>query len=445
VNVTVETLAPCKKLLRIELDPQAVDTAFEEMTGNFVRQASLPGFRPGKAPRHMIQAKYAADIEAEVKKKLIPDSYRQAVSDQRLRVVGYPDIEEIQFGRGKPLQFAATVETAPEFELPAYKGLTIQREPRTVTDEDVDKALNTLREQRVTFNDVQRAAQNGDFVVVNYTGTSEGRPLTEIAPTARGLTEQKNFWIELKPGSFIPGFGEQLVGRSAGEKQTVNITFPKDFVTPALAEKPALYEVEVLQVKERVLPVVDEEFAKSWGAESLDKLKEGVRKDLENELQFTRRRHERNQLVSALLKAVHFDLPEAVVQSETRNVVYDLVRQNADRGVPKETLEQQKDRIYNYAATSAKDRVKAMFLLNRIAEQEKITVEQNELANRIVQMAQMNNVPVEKFAKDLNERDGYAEVRQEILNAKVLDLLEKEAKIEEVPLGTFSEGEEAKA
>ncbi len=445
MNVTVETLAPCKKLIRIELEPQAVDKAFEDMTGNFVSQASLPGFRPGKAPRHMVQARYAADIEEEVKKKLIPDSYRQAVTDQKLRVIGYPDIEEIQFGRGKPLQFAATVETAPEFELPNYKGLTIQREPRTVTDEDVEKAINTLREQRVTFNDVQRAAQTGDFVVVNYTGTSEGKPLTELAPTARGLTEQKNFWIEIKPGSFIPGFGEQLTGRSAGEKQTVNITFPKDFVTPALAEKPALYEVEVLQVKERVLPVVDEEFAKSWGAESLDKLKEGVRKDLENELEFTRRRHERNQLVSGLLKAVNFDLPEAVVQGETRNVVYDLVRQNADRGVPKETLEQQKDQIYNYAAASAKDRVKAMFLLNRIAEQEKIIIEQNELANRIVQLAQQNNVPVEKFAKDLNERDGYSELRQELLNAKVLDLLEKEAKIEEVPLGTLGGGEEAKA
>lgn len=444
MNVTVENLASCKKLLRIEIDPQAVDKAFEEMTNSFQRQAFLPGFRPGKAPRHMVLQRYAADIEAEVKKKLIPDSYRQAVNDQKLQTVGYPDIEEIQFGRGKPLQFAATVETAPEFQLPNYKGIAIKREQRSVTDEDVDKALNSLRDQRVTFNDVKRPAQAGDFVVVNYTGTSDGKPLTDFAPTARGLTEQKNFWIELKPGSFIPGFTDQLIGRSAGEKQTVNITFPKDFVTPALAEKSALYEVEVLQVKERVLPELNDEFAKSWGAESLAKLREGVRADLENELKFTQMRSERNQLIEALIKSVEFELPESVVQNETRNVVYDLVRQNADRGVPKETIEQQKEQIYSYAVTSAKDRVKALFILARIAEAEKITVEQNELAQRVIAMAQQNNTPVEKFAKQLSENNGYADIQQEIRNGKVLDLIHKEAKVEEVPAGSLS-GEEAKA
>src|SRR5207249_1033605 len=120
----------------------------------------------------------------------------------KLHVVGYPDIEEIQFGRGLPLQFAATVEPAPEFELPEYKGLTVKRETAGVTDADIERAINALREQRVTYNDVNRPAQPGDFVVVNYTGSCDGKPITETAPTARGLTEQKNFWMEIKPGSF---------------------------------------------------------------------------------------------------------------------------------------------------------------------------------------------------------------------------------------------------
>src|SRR5262249_55277481 len=141
VNVTVENLAPCKKLIRVEYPATAVDEAFDTMTKNFQREASLPGFRPGKAPRDMVLKKYEVDITEEVKKKLIGDGYRKAISDQKVDVVGYPDIEEIQFGRGQALQFAATVETAPEIQLPEYKGLPAKREQLAVTEADVERAL----------------------------------------------------------------------------------------------------------------------------------------------------------------------------------------------------------------------------------------------------------------------------------------------------------------
>ena len=139
MNVSVENLAPCKKLVRVEVEAQQVDETFDSITKDFQRQASLPGFRPGKAPRDMVLRKYEKDINDEVKRKLISDSYRKALNEKKLDVVGYPDIEEIQFGRGQTLQFAATIETAPEFELPEYKGLEIKKESRSVTDEDVKR------------------------------------------------------------------------------------------------------------------------------------------------------------------------------------------------------------------------------------------------------------------------------------------------------------------
>src|SRR5580704_17296604 len=179
VNVTIESLAPCKKLVRVEIESNEVDAAFEAMVKDFQRQASLPGFRPGKAPKDMVAKRYEKDIQQEVKKKLIPDAYRKAVDEQKLDVVGYPDIEEIQFGRGQALQFAATVETAPEFQLPAYKGLPAKRETTTVTDEDVDRALNLLRERQTNYQTVDRPIQTGDVAVVNYNGTCNGKPITE--------------------------------------------------------------------------------------------------------------------------------------------------------------------------------------------------------------------------------------------------------------------------
>jgi len=432
VNITVENLAPCKKLLRVELPVTAVDEAFEAMTKDFQREASLPGFRPGKAPRDMILKKYEADIASEVKKKLIPDAYRNAVKEHKLDVVGYPDIEEIQFGRGQALQFVATVETAPEIQLPEYKGLPAKREALTVTEADVDKAINLLRERQTDFKIVPRAAASADVAVVNYTGTCDGKPLTELAPTARGLTAQNGFWVNLDGTGFIPGFAGQLVGAKAGDKRTVNVDFPADFVTPQLAGMKGVYEVEVVEVREKVLPALDEAFAKAFGAESVEKLTAGVRRDLENELNYKNNKSVRNQLITALLKQVNFDLPETAVAQETRNVVYDIVRENQQRGVSQDIIEKQKEEIYNAATAGAKDRVKVAFLLQKIAEKENITATQEEVLQRIYQIAKMSQTTPDKLIKDLQKRNGIPELFDQIRNEKVVDFLQQHATLEDV-------------
>ena len=435
VNVTVESLAACKKLVRVEVEAQKVDETFETVTKDFRREAKLPGFRPGKAPREMVVRLYEKEIQEETKRKLISEAYHKAVDEQKLDVLGRPDIEEIQFSRGQPLQFAATIETAPEFELPEYKGLPVRREVRSVTEDDVERALTLLREQRVTFKAVERSLATGDMAVVNYTGTCEGKPIVEIAPTAKGLTEQKNFWVEAKPGSFIPGFADQLMGAKAGDKRTVTVDFPADFVTKQLAGKKGTYEVEVVEVKEKVLPPLDEELAKAYGAENLEKLTTGVRRDLENELKYKQEKTTRNDLVRALLGRVNFELPETAVAQETRNVVYDLVRENTQRGVSRDVIEKQKEQIYSAATHNAKERVKVQFLLQKIAEKEDIKVSQEEIGRRVSHLAALYKIAPEKFLKDLQKRNGLIEIYDQIMNEKVIDLLEQNAKFEDVTPG----------
>ncbi len=433
MNVTIENLAPCKKLVRIELDPAAVDTAFGAIEKDFQKQASLPGFRPGKAPIPMVVKKYEKEIQEEVRKKLLGDSYRKAVEEKKLEVLGQPDVEEIQFGRGQAFQFAVTVETSPEFELPEYKGLPVKRENKSVTDEDVTKALEILREQRADFKKIERPLANGDIAVVNYTGTTDGRPLTDIAPTALGLTQKQGFWIEMKDGSFIPGFSEQLLGGKAGEKRTVNVDFPADFVSKELSGRKGVYEVEIVEVREKTLPAIDDAFAKTYDAENLDKLKEGVRRDLESELTSKQKRDVREQIIKALMGKVSFDLPEGTVAHETRNVVYNLVNENARRGVNREVIEKEKDAIYTAAASSAKERVKFAFIVQRIAEKEDIKVSQDEILRRVQILAQMNQIPVEKFAQDLQKRNGFTEIYDQLAHEKVLEFLENNAKVETTP------------
>jgi trigger factor len=424
-------LAPCKKLVRVELDATAVDAAFDTITKDYQKQAALPGFRPGKAPIAMVAKKYEADIKDEAKRKLIGDAYRKAIDEQKISVVGYPDIEEVQFGRGQALQFTATVETAPDFQLPEYKGLPATLETKSVTDADVDRALDMLRGQHAEFNTVARPLTNADIAVVNYTGTCEGKVITELAPTAKGLTEQKGFWVEGSDASFIPGFAAQLIGAQAGDKRTVNVDFPADFVTRELQGKKGVYEVEVVEVKEKVLPEVNDEFAKKYGAENVEKLKSGIRGDLENELKYSKSKAVRGQIVRELLNKVNFDLPESAVANETRNVVYDLVRENTRRGVARELIEKQKDEIYSAAATNAKDRVKLAFLVGRIAEQEKIQATQEDVFKRAQQMAAMYQMPLDQFIKDLQKRNGVNELYEQVIHEKVLDLLEQSAAITE--------------
>lgn len=432
MNVTVENLAPCKKLMRVEVEAQKVDETFESVTKDFRREANLPGFRPGKAPRDMVLRKYEKKILEETKRKLISEAYRKAVEEQKLDVVSHPDIEEIQFGRGLPLQFAATIETAPEFELPEYKGLPIKREMQSVTEADMERALDLLRERQVSFTKVERPVQSADIAVVNYTGTCEGKPITELAPAAKGLTEQKHFWVEVGANSFIPGFGDQLIGAKAGDKRTVTVDFPADFVTPQLAGKKGSYEVEVVEVKEKVLPALDEALAKAYGAESLEKLRAGVRSDLENELKFKQEKTLRSELVRALLGRINFDLPETAVARETRNVVYDLVQENTKRGIPRQAIEQQKEQIYSAATHNAKERLKVQFLLQKIAEKEDIKVSQEEIAQRVHHLAGMYQIPADKFLRDLQKRNGLIEVYDQIMNVKVIDFLQQNAKIEDV-------------
>jgi len=439
VSVTVENLGPCKKLLRFDIEAAAVDSAFADIAKEYQKQASLPGFRPGKAPKDMVLKRYEKDIEQEAKRKLMGDSYRDALKEHKIEVVGYPDIEEIQFNPGQPMQFAATVETAPDFELPEYRNLPAQREKRGVTEEDINKALGLLADRVANFNNVEREVKEGDFIVVNYTGSSDGKPLAEIAPAAKGLTEQKKFWIEVKPDSFIPGFALQLIGARAGEKRTVNVDFPSDFVTPELAGKKGTYDVEVVEVKEKNVPTLDDAFAKTYGAENMQALREGVRRDLQNELNTKQTRSVRGQVMKNLLDQIKAELPETLVAQETRNIVYQIVQENQQRGVTKETIDAQKDDIYKASNNTARERVKASFVFQKIAAKEGIRVEQPEVNARIYVLAQQYEMAADKFAKELEKRNGVQEIWEQLLNEKVIDFLQQNARIEDV------EAAEAKA
>ena len=432
MEVTVTDLSPCRKQLRIEVDAEAVDAKFDAVAKDFRRQAHLPGFRPGKAPLANVMRAYNDKIAEEAKRSLMADSYTEALKSNNLKPVIMPEIEELQFGHGKPFQYMATLEVSPAFEVPEYTGLEVEKERRSVTDEDVNKGLSTLQEQRVEYRDVDRAMGEDDFVVVNYTGTIDGKPITDIVTVARGITEQSNAWLHLKRNPLVPGLVERLIGASKGDKKSIPVTFPEEFIYEELTGKEGQYEVEVMEIKEQSLPELDDTFAKSFGAESIAKLREGVETDLKNELEYSQKQSVRNQCVQRLLDAVTCDLPETIVNQATRAAVHNIVQSNHNRGVSKDVIEENKDDIYNNAKANAEIRVKANYILAQIAEKEDIKVSEQELSRQVAAMAMQQKIKPQKMADQLKENGGIYEVQEEILNAKVIDLLEEKAKITEI-------------
>ena len=432
MEVNITDLSPCKKQLRIEIDAETVNAKFDAVAKDFRRHAHLPGFRQGKAPLANVMRSYGDKIGEEAKRTLMSDSYAKALKENELRPVIMPEVEELQFGHGKPFQYLATLEVTPAFEMPEYIGIEVEKERRSVNDADIAKALDTLREQRVSYADMDRPAVEEDFIVVNFTGTIDDKPITDLIKVARGLTEQKNFWLHKTQNPLIPGTVEALIGSSKGDKKTVTVTIPDDFVYEEIVGKEAKYEIEVVQVKEKSLPELDDKFAKGFGAESMDKLREGVENDLKNELEYSQKKSIRNQCVDKLLSAVNCDLPETIVNEATRAAVHNIVQQNHQRGVGKEIIEENKDKIYANAKTDAEVRVKANYILSKIAEKEGIKVTDQELSRQVAAMAAQQKVKPQKLAQQLKDNGTIYQVQEEIMNAKVIDLLEEKAKVTEI-------------
>jgi trigger factor len=429
--VTIENTAPCRKKLRVEVPAERVAGTRAEILQEFRQAASIPGFRPGKAPEPMVEKRFAGQIDEELRKRLIPESYREALHQEHLKVVGYPQIEAVDYQPGRALVYTAAVDTAPEFPLPDYKGIPVKKKAVVVKDEDVIKTLDSLRDQQADFVAVEgRALKTGDYAVVNYTGVADNKPISQLAPEAKGLGENKDFWLLISSDSFLPGFCDQLVGANAGEKRQVLVDFPADFPEKPLAGKKATFFVDVVAIKEKKLPELNEEFAKKLGAESLEKLRDTVRKGLLAEADGQQNGEMRRQIIDYLLARVVFELPQSLVQQETRSIIYDVVRENSMRGATKAQLEGKRDEIFGFASRNAMDRLRTSFVLDAIAQAEKMKVEESEIEERIATLAQRARTTAARLKAQLAEKGGLDEIEEQILVGKTLDFLVDNAKVE---------------
>ena len=436
VNIEIKDVSETRKTLVVTLDQSEVATEHQASVAEFSKMARLPGFRPGKAPAALILKHYGKEIGDEFKQKVVSKAYRDGLEQAKLDVLSLTNVEPGEIEAAKAAIVTFTLDVRPTFTLPEYTGLPTEIVAVEPTAAEVDQVIEGMRAERADFKVAERAAQKGDYVKLAYEGTVEGKPILELAPDKQIYGKVPQTWeeVEGEQEGLIPGLGKQLAGLKAGDKKTVTIAFAADFAAvPALAGKSADYAVEVQEIRERILPPLDEEFFKAHQADNLENLKVKVSTGLKSRKEQANRQAQRRQVAEALSAKVDFAVPDSMVDGETQNVLRNFIEENMRRGVPQEQFEKDKKGLFESAKKAAAGRVKTQLILARIAEQEKLSVTEQDIDAFIYREAMMNNSRPDKLVKDLSkDRERLRSVQQSIIFDKALDLLVSKATVKTI-------------
>jgi trigger factor len=426
MNVVVESQPNCLVTLRVELPADQVSKEWTNVTRDFQRQARIPGYRPGKAPRALVESRFAKDIKEELTSKLLRESLNEAIREKNLRVLSVSQVENVEIAEDRTMRYRATVVTAPEFELPDYSSISADLAKEEVGDENVDRWMDQMREPHASYVPVEgRPLAMGDYAVVTYTANLESKPLGEVIPDAPAqLQGRRNAWIVMDERSLLPGFSQSIVGMQINEERTISIELPADFSPANLAGRSLEYAVTLHAINTKVLPEWDDALAEKIEPDAtVNQLREKMRARLESLAEANFQNSKRQAAVRFLLDRVDCELPAPVVAKEAGEILQDIVRDNQVRGVSDDEMRKHQDELIGAAQQGARDRVRGNFLLLRVAEREKLEVTEEDLTRRILELAARYEIAVPKLVKDLERRKGFGALREQILIGKALDLL----------------------
>ncbi len=410
--------ADCKRSLEIEIPLEEVERARERVTNSIKSRVRLPGFRPGKAPASMIQSRFESDIRKEVLDLLLPDAFRDRVQKEELKVVGAPDVSELHFEAGQPIRFKADFEVAPEVELGTYRGLPVKYEEPTVSDEEVDKRLESTRESKAEYpNQDPRPIENGDYVLMHLKSLS-------------GLAEPIDQDIQIQVGAeeTLPEFNQQLIGASPDEMKEFDVTYPEDYAQEKLSGKTVRFQLTPKFIRKRELPNLDDEFARDLGDfQSLEEVKDAVRKSIFNEKQYVAQQAAKEELVDQLVAAHDFPVPEAYVNRQIENQVRMQLQNLAGRGIDPNSIKLDWAKVKESQGEKALRNVKASLLLEKIAEREGIVATKGEVDSEIQRIAKQEREAVPVTRARLEKEGSLGRIAGAIQTEKTLQFLLEQA------------------
>ena len=414
----MSTAVDCKRSIEIEIPLDEVERAQERVTNSIKQRVRLPGFRPGKAPINIIKSRFEGEIRNEVLELLLPQAFRERVQKDELKVVGTPDITDLKFEPGQPIRFKADFEIAPEFEIADYRGLPVKYEEPTVSEEEVEKRLEAMRESKAEYPNLDpRPIENHDYVLVHLRSLS-------------GLAEpiEQDVQIQVGAEETLPAFNEALIGASPEAVIELDVTYPEDYGQESLAGKTVRFELTPKFVRKKELPALDDEFARDLGDyQTLEELRDAIRKSIFNEKQYASQQTAKEELIDRLVERNDFAVPQAYVDRQIENQVRMQLRNLAGQGIDPNTIQLDWDKVKDTQRDKAVRNVRASLLLEKIAEKEGIGATKDEVDREVQRIARQEREAVAVTRARLDKDGTLGRISGSIQTEKTLQFLFEQA------------------
>ncbi len=428
-DISVETTetSPIERSLRVQVDAKRVRKAFDRAYKDLSKQAKVRGFRPGKAPRSVLEKMYGASIGEELEQQLVRETLTDAILQAGIDPVSEPQVDAEAPVQGEAFSYTALLEIKPSVELPDLVGLPGERPPVEVSDEDVQGQLDNMRDQRARFEDEDEGATagQGSHATINYLGKVDG--VAFDGGTAEGAS------IEIGSGRMIPGFEEGIEGMAVDEEKVITVTFPEEYQAEELAGKEATFDIKVTQLKKRVLPELDDAFAKEIDAEieGIDALRDRTRTDLVENAERQAKESLHRSLIDALIERTEFEVPPGMIERRLNQQLQRAHEQLA-QAMPHEELHQRMNEWSESWRPEAEREVREHLLLEAVVAKQEIEVEDSELDAKLEEMARDQGMAVDRLRSAYEEQGVLEAFRAQIASEKALEFLIAGAKVEEI-------------
>ncbi len=416
---TEDKINECNHELKVEIPVDEVNKEFEKTLKSFINSAKIKGFRPGRAPKDVVKNMYYSEIKQSLINSLAPEVIKEELKKLKVVPVTSPVITDVSFEEGKPLKLTAHYELWPEFKLPEYKKIKIKKKKKSVSDEDVNKSLEELRERSAQYIPVEkRGVADNDYVMIEVKGKD--------SKTKKLLPTEKTYVLAGHKDN-EKSLNENLFGMKANEKKNFLVNYEKNHPNKKIAGKEIEYSLLVISVKEKKLPKINDEFSKEVGKfESLKDLKAEIKKEMSNARENSAKRETSDEIIQKIAEKVNFDLPESIVQQET---LANLRRFQESRPNQKFNKEEIK-KVQEDAKKNAERNIKNHLILNKITEKENLEVSEVEINEELKEISKANNVSLPKVVDSVNKSGKKQELKQNLLLKKAVDFLVENAIIE---------------
>ncbi len=430
MDIKIQTTNPTRRNVTVTIPAADVASTEKEVIKGFVREAALPGFRPGKAPEAVVRQKYGKNIDEEVNQQLVSKGYERIREEKSFTVYTLADVKKGEIAKGKDFIIEYEVDVLPEFKTPDWKKIKVAKEEVKVTDADIDEGIQKILQQRARFEKTEAAATKGDYVRLSYTGTIDGKDVKELDAEAGTIAGAESTWEEAGADNeivSIPSISKAIVGHKANDTAKADWTVPADHAREALRGKKIIYSITVSEIRTKQLPSLNEEFFKSIGVKDEAELRSELTKGIEGTKTQQAETARREKAVETLVAGLELPLPKSAVDSVARDLFIQYAQMRMRSGMQPGELETKRDEIIEEARKAAEVRVRAQVVLSRIAEEEKIDLSQEEFSQAIINIAYAEKTPPEKLVKD---RKRLAIIRRDAMLNKALDLILGEEKTE---------------